>query len=296
MANALTTLTNTVLAQMAVDAATEVLAPLFAFTRDFSPEAAQRGDKVKVLYVPTQDAAIDFAGTYVMQDADATGKDVSLDKHKFVSWGLSDQELANRPQLSLEAFARQKGHQLAKAVLQDVLSLVTIGNYGANVFNDAASNFDSDDVADIRKACVDDGMPDFERYLILTPAYVAALLKDDSIKGNDAFGGSDPIRRGIIGTLMGFNIVETPVVPGNGEDLIGMAAFPTGIFVANRYLVPGAGSERIIEATPVVNAATGLTFGYRQWYDANAGTAKSVLECVYGYQVGDPAMVKRMES
>jgi len=296
MANTLTTLTNAVLAQMAVDAANEVLAPIFAFTTDFSAEAARRGDKVKVLYVPTQDAAIDFAGTYTMQDADAVGKDVELSGHKFVSWGLSDQELANRPQLSLEAFARQKGHQLAKAVMSDILSIVTDSNFGTEAFDGAASGFDSDDVADIRKICVDAGMPEGDRFLILTPAYIAALLKDDAIKAADAFANDQPVRAGVIGRLMGFNVVETPNIPDNGEALVGMACYPTGIFVANRYLTPGQGSERIVDAFPVVNGATGLTFGYRQWYDADSGVAKSVLECVYGKLAGDTGMVKRIES
>ena len=45
---------------------------------------------MKVAFIEAADAALDFAGTYTMQDADATGKDITLNKHKFVSWSLTD--------------------------------------------------------------------------------------------------------------------------------------------------------------------------------------------------------------
>jgi hypothetical protein len=295
MANTLTTLTNAVLAQMAVDAAVSALAPLNAFTTDFSADAAKRGDKVKVKYIPEQDDAVDFEGTYVMQDGDAEGKDITLSGHKYVSWGFSDQELATRPQLQLEDLARQKGYKLAKKIFQDILSLVTDANFGTEVFNNSAANFDSDDVAAIRGACSTAGMPvDLRRSLILTPDYITSLVQDNAIKSD--FHSDAALRDGIVARLMGFNVYETPNVPGNSENLVGFAAYPTALFVAMRYLQPGNGADRVIDAFPVIHEGTGMTFGYRHWYDPNSGVEKAVLECVYGKLVGDPAMLKRIES
>ncbi|MFZ9683657.1 MAG: hypothetical protein ACO3DQ_10750, partial [Cephaloticoccus sp.] len=74
MANALTTLTHTLLAQTALEAFIADIAPLMVFARNFSDAAASRGDKVKVPFISAADAAATFAGTYTIQDADAEGK------------------------------------------------------------------------------------------------------------------------------------------------------------------------------------------------------------------------------
>jgi hypothetical protein len=295
MANTMTNLGNTILAQQYVmNAFRAAIAPFNAFARDFSAEAVQRGDKIKVFTVPAQDAATDFAGTYTVQDADAEGKDITINKHKFVSWGLTDTEIATMPQLQVESFFTAKGYQLAKAVLQDVFSVVTLANYGAAAFTGVASGFDSDDVIDIKNACDLVSMPATLRSLVLGDSYVNALLKDSSIKGADSFGNPDPIQRGSIGMLSGFSVVPSSLIPANGQNLVGMAVYPDALLVAMRYLAP-QDEGQLLGAEPVTEEG-GITLGYRRWYEPSTAKLISVMECNYGYAVGNAASLKRVVS
>lgn len=296
MANTLTNTTDTIIANAAVDAFTAALLPLTAFSNNLSAEAVKRGDKVKVLYVPAQDAATDFAGTYDTQDADATGVDVSINKHKFVSWGLSDTEIATMPQLALEAFGKQKGFQLAKAVLVDILSLVTNANYGAAVFTGAASTFDSDDVVDIGAACDAADWADEGRSLILSGSYHAALRKSAALKDASAFGGSEAIRMGTIPSLDTFGkVFKSTIIPANAENLVGFAAHSSAMAVAMRYLQPQEGNS-YFQAGAITDPETGFTLGFRDWYDNDTGTRKKVLEANYGYVKLNGSAIKRMVS
>jgi hypothetical protein len=295
MANSMTNLGNTVLAQSYVlNAFKAAIAPFNAFSRNFSAEAVQRGDKIKVLSVPAQDAAADFAGTYGVQDADAEGKDISINAHKYVSWGLTDTEIATMPQVQIETFFTQKGYQLAKAVLQDVLSAVTAANFGAAAYTGVAANFDSDDVIDIATACDTALMPDSMRSLILSGAYASSLLKDATVKGADSFGSADPIRAGVIGSLVGFDVMKSQLIPANSENLVGMAAYPDALLVAMRYLEP-QDEGQLLAAEPVTEEG-GITLGYRRWYNPASGQNVSVMECNYGFAVGNGSSLKRIIS
>src|ERR1051326_6214025 len=112
MANVLTNLTFTILAQRALEAFVSMRTPVQAFARNFGEGEIQRGDKVKVLFVDADTAAAnDWVAVtgYTMDESDADGLDISINKRKFVSWSLTTQELANNPQINMERWARQKG-------------------------------------------------------------------------------------------------------------------------------------------------------------------------------------------
>jgi len=298
MPNALTTVNHTIISDAVLQAFVAGVAPLRAFCLNASPGAiSDRGNKVKVLSVPAQDAAIDFvaADGYVMQDADAEGVDVTISRHKFVSWALSDTEIANSPIIELESFGQQKGHQLARAVFQDILSLVTAANYGTAGFVGAASTFDSDDVVDIGKVCDDADWPGAGRSLILASAYHAALRKDNAIQDASAFGTDDSIRRGVVPSLDTFeSIYKSTILPANAEALVGLAVLPQAILIANRYLQPQEG-HKYSRAEPVSDES-GLTLGLREWYNEDLGSCRIVMECNYGYVRGLAAAIKRITS
>lgn len=304
MANSLTNLTNTILAQMALEAFLKRIAPIAAFANNFSAEAVQRGDKVKVMYVSAQDAATDFAGSYVMQDADAEGLDITINKRKYVSWSLSTEELATMPQLSLERFARQKGNALARAVLTDIWSVVTGANYGSTAYSQgaggdvitvAASSFDSEDVAHILEMCDTADWPD-ERALILSPAYHAAFMSDADVIGTLGVHNGGPIATGRVPNIMGFDVYQSNVIPGNSENLVGFAAHPDAILIANRALVPESMANSPNTQVLTDPNGSGLTIVMREWFDPDGDAAKRVLECNYGYRVGNAKAIKRIVS
>ena len=298
MSNTLTNLTDTIITNAAIEAFTAAIAPLRAFAQNVSPEPSQKGDKVKVLSVAAATAATSFVeGTgYTMQDTTAEGLDVTLNKHEFVSWYTTDTELSKNPQINIERFGRQKGFQLAKKVLQDIWSLVTNANYGAAAFTGLASSFDADDVADIRGVCSAADWPLQERALILDDAYYTALLKDNAIQDVSASAMTDPIREGRVNRLLGFEVLESTLVPGNAENLVGFAVNPDSILVAMRYMMPQQGHKYYQAASITDPNGSGFTIGFRDWYNEEEARRKKVLDCVYGYLKGTGAALKRIVS
>lgn len=304
MANTFTKLTNTVLAQTALEAFLDTMTPIRAFATNFSADAVQRGDKVKVCFVNAASAAADFSGSYSMQAASAEGLDITINKRKYVSWSLTPEELATQPQLNLERFARQKGNALAKAVLQDIWSQITAANYGntdhtgPGVGGDkvtiAVANFDSDEIALTMNCCDEEKWPDTERALILGPGYYYGIMKDSDVVGTAGLDASSVLRTGKVPQVFGFNLYKSNCIPANSENLAGFAANPDGMLVAMRALIPEAGISGRPMVTPFTDPESGMTIVMREWFDPDNDASKRVLECNYGYRVGNATGVKRL--
>lgn len=294
MANTFTNLDNDIIVHEALEAFTQALLPLKVFITDFSDAATEKGEKINVPFVPEQSEAQAFTGTYTVQDADAEGKDIYINKHNYVSWGLADIEISKRPQISMEVFGQQKGYKLAEKVLLDILSAVTAANYGAAAKSGLSSaTFDTDEVLEVRQACTDSGMPKNSRALVLASNYHTAILKD--MKDASAVGSTSSLREGETGRLGGFSVYESTILPDNAEGLVGFAAFPTGLIAAMRYVGPQK-NKIMNEAYPVTDEETGITLGFRDWYEGKDAQRIRVLECNYGYAVGNPAAIKRLTS
>lgn len=297
MANTLTNLTHTILAQRILNAFTAMIAPIRAFGLNFSDEAVQRGDKVKVLQITAADAAKDWNGSYITQDADAEGLDITINKRKYVSWGLQTEDLATQPQLELDRFVEQKAFQLAKAFLQDVWSQVTNANYGAAAFTGAANTFDTDDIIDIRGVCQAADWPAGMRSLILDDTYVTNALKDASLKDASASGSTASLREGSMGRVAGFDIFESTLIPGNSENLVGFAAHPDAMLIATRTLIPSSKADDAgVDVEVISDEDSGLAMVSKSWHDTAHDTDIHTLEINYGYRVGNSAALKRLVS
>ncbi len=289
-------LNGTLISQAALEAFTGSFAPMNAFTTDFDPAPASKSETIHVPYVPAASAATDFvaANGYTRQDSTVQKKTITLNKHKFVSWYVTDVEAAKSPVLSLERFGAQKGYQLAKAVFQDVLSSVTLANFGAAAFTGVAGTFDYADVVDIKAACDSADMPSQPRSLVLASGHYNALLKDTVVKDLSVYGINSN-QTGRVGRLAGFDLFDSTLVPANAQNLVGFACYPSSIIVAMRYLNPaGGGGDGVYR--PVADSNTGITLGYREFYDNDLGTRVAVLECFYGFSVGETAALKRLVS
>ena len=297
MANAITGINDDILSKAVLDGFVAAITPLTAFSTSFSSDAVKKGDKVSVPRVGVQDAAATKTnhGAYTIQDSDSDAVEITLGQPVYVSTGLDDVEIASSSALSLELFGKSKGAVLATKIIQDILSKVTLANYGAHVFAGAANTFDSDDVIDIRTACTAADMPLENRSLILDDAYVGALLKDAAVKSSDRFGSTTPVRDGSVGRIAGFDVFESTLIPTNSENLIGIAAHPAGLAIAMRYLQPQSGNT-YSAAYPVTDSKTGITIGVREGYDNLKGVKYKIWEAVYGYEVGVAAGIKRLLS
>lgn len=306
MPNTFTSLTNTIYANVALEAFVKRLTPLRLFANNFSAEAVARGDKVKVPFVSAASAAQDFTGSYNIQGSTAEGLEISINKRKYVSWGLTTEEMATQPAVNMERFARQKGNALAKAVLQDIWSLITAANYGSAAYSQGsggdvvtvtAANFDSTEVTSVLECCEVDDWPEEMRGLVLSPAYYAALLNDADVIGSNGVRDNNPLSDGKIGVpLAGFDVVSSNVIPANGENLTGFACHPDAILVAMRALIPETGVANRPTVQSMTDADSGITIVMREWFDPDSDTMKRVLECNYGYLKGNGDGIKRIKS
>ena len=149
-----------------------------------------------------------------------------------------------------------------------------------------------DDVADIAESCDSSDWGD-DRYLVLSPAYIAALRKVGAIKDTSGYG-YNAIQNGDIPMLHGFKVIMSNAIPANGENLTGFATDGNGIAAAFRYLAPQQG-HKYNRAEALVGEG-GITLGLRDWYSEDSGVRKNVIETVYAYETGIGTGVKRLVS
>lgn len=278
-----------------LEALVEELLPLSAFANDLSSAVIDEGDTVKLGYVPAATAARAFAGTYTIQASDWQKKEISVDQHDYVSWGLSDVDLFKGSLVNLQMHTRMKAQALASKVLTNLLSVVTAANYGAAAFTGAANTFDLDDVADLRTAAVKAKWPKAMRGLVLGADYYGNVIKDSNFQDVAAAGGAVTRETGTLPRLYTFTPYESESIPANAENLVGFMNIPSALGVVMRYLKPRR-PEKYIEARPVSHKPTGITFGFRQDYDTKTGNESYIFECNYGKAVLEPEALKRLVS
>ena len=278
-------LQNNIIAQSALEQFTSILAPLNSFSTSFNDEAAEKGKTISIPKISNTASAIDFAGTYSDMDTTYGAVQITLDQHMFVSWNITDTESSQSSAVELQRFGYQKGGDLAKAVFQDILAVVTAANYTTSILV-TAGDFDSDEVADLREDGLGQNLYPDQCALVLTNEYFTSLLKDTDLSHAINYGSAEVIQGGTVPSLFGIKeIRESTSIPANGEGLRGFYTHPSAMAVAMRYLEP-LNSSQYINANRVTDEATGMTMGYREFYTPSTGVQTAVLECVYGFSVG----------
>ncbi|HPA19524.1 MAG TPA: P22 phage major capsid protein family protein [Verrucomicrobiae bacterium] len=295
MPNTLTNLKDIRVAQTALPAFTDELLPFGAFSTNFSPDAAEKGDTVRVPLVGAPSKSGEFAGDYTANsDSAVASVPVTLSRHFFKTVHVTARELAETAFGVLEPLAEAAARQLALDVLLDVFSVVTAANYGAPAVPAIGPTaFDYKRVLSVREACGAAKMPSDRRALILDAGYYTNLLADDVVAKAFNISLSGPaVEQSRIKRLAGFELYETGVIaPSHAEKLVGFAVHPSAIAVAVRYLVPAA---RYDEAGAVTDPATGLTFGYLRFSDTKSNKIYVTVECLYGFTVGRADGLKRL--
>lgn len=285
MSNTLNNIQDIRISDVFLETFVAALMPLRAFSTDFSSEFVERGKTVHVPVVGAANASYDFKGSYAQNaDSNVDTIPVELTKHKVQSLHLTDKEYSESSVISLERLARSKARQLAQDVLQDIWGAIVAADYDLSIPALASTAFDASKVLRIREACAAKNMPVSERSLILDDAFYTNLLGDEKISHSYLTQMSQPaLMEARIPRVYGFNIYETTILPENGEKLVGFAAHPRGLAIANRYLMP-LRPESYLEAGPVTDPTTGITLGYRRYYDNDSGKEIAAFECVYGFK------------
>ena len=295
MPNTLTNLKDIRVAQTALKPFVSELLPLTAFSTNFGPEAADKGDTVRVPLIGAPGASSDFDGDYTANsDSTVTTLPVTLTRHKFKTVHMTAREASETAFQFLDPLVEAAAQSLAQDVLLDILTLITLANYGAPAIAAlAATTFDYKKVLAVRDACGTAKIPATPRALVLDSAYYTNLLADDVVAKSFNLNLSAPgVVEAQVKRLAGFNLHETTVIPADHpEKLVGFAAHPSAIAVAMRYLQPIAEYQ---ESGAVTDPQTGLTFGYLRFTDERANKVFVTVECLYGFTVAMDAALKRL--
>lgn len=296
MANTITDLKDVRISQAALMPWMETLLPLSAFSTNFSPDAADKLDTIKVPVIGAPSASFDYDGDYTKNsDSEASSVAVTLDRHKFKTVHLTAKEAATTAIPLLEKLVTTATQQLAQDVMADIFSAITAANYGAPAVPAmAAEDFNYKTIIKIREACAAAKMPQDSRAMILDNSFFSSLLADDIVaKSYITPLAQSGVVEAKINRIAGFNLYETGCVPDNGEKLVGFAAHPSSLAIAMRYLTPIANYD---EAGAVTDPVTGLTFGYLRYTDTKSNKVYITLEALYGFKVVRPAGLQRIVS
>jgi len=294
MANTNTTMTTNLYLDQALKGFVDYFVPINVWTVDASPAPTQRGAAVVVPFVISGSTAADWTEAlgYVAQNATREGKTVTLNKHKYVYTYLTDTEVANSSITSLMQVAYNQGASLAATVITDVMTAFTSSNFSNGQLLNSSSLVTVDSLVDVRAAVSALKWPEVDRNVIMKSTPFKFLLKDDDLKY--IYRGSTEVVTGAqIRNVFGWNgVFENNLLPsldgGNNATLAHVACNKDCLIVANRYLAPQDGHKYSF-AAPATDPASGLTLGMREWYDENLGRKISVIECSYGYAVGNSA-------
>jgi len=277
-----TNLDNEIFAQSVLQGYVAALMPFSAFSTDFSPDAAQKGNNVLVPLVASLTATT-FGGSYAVCGGSMSVITVAINKHKIVHLGQDDLTAHSSSYARLEEFGYQQGMALGLMVVQDVWSLLTTANFGLATAVSVV-DFGLAQIRAGRKLLNEANAPLTPRSLVLDLDPYDNLLGISNFLQAHLAGDSQTLRQGRTGQIFGMGTFETNALPGTGS-VMGFAAHASAIAIAMRYLAPQAGHKYDV-ARPVTDPDTGATFGIRSHYDENTGTKYLNLEANYGYATG----------
>jgi hypothetical protein len=294
MSNTLTNVKDIKVAQKALMPFTANLMPVTSFSTNFGPQQADKGDTVRVPLIGAPSGSSDFAGDYTANsDSTVTTIPVTLNRHKFKTVHVTAREASETAMDLLDTLVATAAQQLAQDVLLDIMTVITLANFGVPIPAVAATNFDYKKVLNIREACGTAKMPASPRSLVLDAGYYTNLLADDVVAKSFNLNLSAPgVTDALIKRLAGFDLHETVVIPADhAEKLVGFAVHPSAVAVAMRYLTPVAEYQ---QSGAVTDPQTGMTFGYLRFTDTRANKVFVTIECLYGFTVGKSDALKRL--
>ncbi len=276
--------------------------PLSVFSTNFSPDPANRYENVRVPLTSAPGSSSDKSrgSAYSVADTTVSERSITLTSHKYQSWHVEDIDDIKSQWANIENIGIEKTQALIIDVFQDILSVVTaakFGNTASDKLTVAASAFDRDDLVDLAGLCDNENWPDIGRNVLLKPDHWRAVTKDGATAA-DVYGSAMIRQSSPNGIPMeGFSGVwRCNSIPANSENLVGFAALPRAIAIANRYLAPAGGGDPASIYNPIVDGETGLTLGYRQFYNNLSGQMEAIIESLYGYVEGETNSIKRVVS
>lgn len=196
---------------------------------------------------------------------------VTLDRHIYSAVSLTEEDM----NFNLEDFGRQVllpqttalGFDIEKAVADEIAATTDTGNVWGSDYIGAFT--------DARKVLRDMGVPVTGMVAAVGTAVAAALLKTDLLRKNNESGTADALRNATIGRIMGFDIVESNLLP---ED--------EGFFYHRDAFTLAVRAPRVPEGVTFGKSVSGNGFALRyiRDYDPTVLADRSIVSTFIGTQ------------
>lgn len=209
--------------------------------RNYEGNIANAGDTVRITSIsrPTVSNYTKNSTAITPETLTDAQRSLVVDQSKYFAFEVDDVDMrqtANGGALMAEA-ADEAAYALADTTDQFIAGLYTgvdAGNdLGTVSVTTAALAFTQ--IVNLRKVLDVANVPSVGRYVVIPPWYEALLLQDDRIVRADASGSTDGLRNGMVGRMLGFDVmVSNNCVNSTGDDYIVQAGYSGAITFADQ--------------------------------------------------------------
>jgi len=281
MANSFDTVAVDVIAQEALTRLIQKLSFIKSIHKDFSTTSLTKGSDV-ITHIITEMSASDVTLSSSTETdngyIESTGTDliqsdvkISLNKHKAVTFTLSDDERDASSIDLFNRFAEVASYGLAKGIVDTLIGTDTLGTGGASITNTAiAGGLTMDTLIDLGATFDAAGVPETQRWIVAHPNTLAELEKEVTAVTNSSFSVNSSIIEGGVNRIRGFDLYSyNGGILTNSSSAVGaIAGFSDSLALVT---APPSSPPNTAGADLgyVSDPETGLTIQRRQWYDAN---------------------------
>ena len=298
-ANSLGTLAGTLVAQRALVLLKLRLPILTRISTDFSDlnAAFNQSISTRTRAIPT---AVEFdpANGYPVQNAGTTDVQVTINKNIGVPIAFSVNELASTTRDLFGEQVEGSIYAIARHMSDAINALITNANF-SNSTTKAAASFTRATVNEMAAALFDRGVPEFGRTLALNATYFEKLLSDSAIVSLAAFQKPQVIEEFALPRVGGFEVLLSPTIPANGENLTGYGFTPDALVIATRVpndYTQALGGANNGAVSVVTDPDTGISMQLAQWVNHDLARTTSRLVLMYGVAMGQVASLQRLKS
>ncbi|MET9444993.1 P22 coat protein - protein 5 domain protein [Streptomyces sp. NPDC006610] len=232
--------------------------------RDYEGEITSQGQSVRIVTVGDPSIFPYKSGdTINYEDIDTAGTDLLIDQGDAFAFKLDDVDKAQVAVNPMMRTTQRAALKLAAKADSYVASLYTgvapsnvVGSTGSPVAIGATPTDAWDKVLiPLRTKLNRANVPAVGRYVVVSPEFTGALLRDDRFDRVDASGSSEGLRNGIVGRAAGFDVLESNVTPvPTGDIQVIQAGYPGAITYADQILE----TEALRLESTIADAVRGL--------------------------------------
>ncbi|MHC3450768.1 major capsid protein [Streptomyces prasinus] len=232
--------------------------------RDYEGEITSQGQSVRIVTVGDPSIFPYKSGdTINYEDIDTAGTDLLIDQGDAFAFKLDDVDKAQVAVNPMMKTTQRAALKLAAQADRFVANLYTgvapsnvVGTTGAPVSILATPTDAWDKVLiPLRTKLNRANVPATGRYVVVSPEFTGALLRDSRFDRVDASGSSEGLRNGIVGRAAGFDVLESNVTPvPTGSVQVIQAGYPGAITYADQILE----TEALRLESTIADAVRGL--------------------------------------